>query len=100
MIDKAPKIKDRKTYKFSFEHEGKELNYEIQEPTFDQIKASLDQVKTSGQMDVIGAGKVIWELCCVAFDPEIEKSPKVLMSVCLNLATEYSLPLDIEIKKK
>jgi hypothetical protein len=100
MTDKAPRIKDRKTQKYSFDFKDKELNYEIQEPTFDQIKASLDQVKSSGSMDVIGAGKVIWELCCVALDTEIEKNSKVLMSICINLANEYALPVDLEIKKK
>ena len=99
-MDKAPRIKDRKTQKYSFDFEGKTLNYEIQEPTFDQITASLSQVKTDGKIDVIGAGKVIWELCCVATDPVIEENAKVLITVCIDLANVYALPIDLEIKKK
>ncbi len=100
MKDKMPRIDGRKTEKYSFDFEEKELKYEIQEPTFDQITSALSQVKTDGKIDVIGAGKVIWENCCVAFDAEIEKNPKILVSICINVADEYALPIDIEIKKK
>ena len=100
MIDKAPRIKDRKTQKYSFDLEGKELHYEIQEPNFDQIASALSQIKTTGQIDVIGAGKVIWEFCCFSLDPEIESNPKILISICVDIANEYALPFDLEIKKK
>ena len=96
----ATKIEGANTQKFTFDFDGKELSYEIQAPTFDQITAALSQVKPNGTMDVIGAGKVIWELCTVDFDKEIEKSPKILISICIELANEYALPIDIDIKKK
>lgn len=100
MIEKAPRIEGRETKKYSFEYEGKELNYEIQEPTFDQLASSLSQIRSDGRTDMIGAGKVIWELCCVAHDAQIAKVDRILISICLNLAAEYALPVDIEIKKK
>jgi hypothetical protein len=100
MKKKAESISGREVDKYSFTHEGKELNYEIQKPTFDQLTASLSQIKQDGKMDVIGAGKVIWELCCTAFDPEIESNARILVSVCIELANTYALPIDIEIKKK
>lgn len=100
MKDKAPRIQGRKTQKYSFKYKEKEFKYEIQEPEFDQITSSLSQIKTNGDIDVVGAGKVIWELCCVAFDSEIEDNPRILISVCINLANDYALPIDIEIKKK
>jgi hypothetical protein len=100
MKEKALKIEGRKIDKYSFKHGENELNYEIQEPTFDQITAALSQIKTDGRMDVIGAGKVIWELCCVAHDKEVEENPKILVSVCIDLANKYALPIDLEIKKK
>jgi hypothetical protein len=96
----APKIEGRKSQKFSFKHEDKELNYEVQEPTFDQIVAALGQVKPNGRMDVIGAGKVIWELCCISYDKEIEENPRILVSVCIQLYADYADTIDIEIKKK
>ena len=46
-----------------------------------------------------GGGKVIFELCCLEYDPEIEKNAKVLLSICLNLYDEYVLPAETEIKK-
>jgi hypothetical protein len=96
----ATKIEGRESTNYSFTHEGKELKYEIQEPTFDEIVASLSQIGNGDSAGLIGCGKVIWELCCISFDKEIEKKASVLISVCLKLATEYSLPTDIEIKKK
>ena len=46
-----------------------------------------------------GGGKVIWELSCLEFDPIIENTPRVLLSVCIDLYNEYVLPADTEIKK-
>jgi hypothetical protein len=100
MIDKAARIEGVKTQKYTFEYENKNYEYEIQEPNFDQLAAALGQVKTDGRTDMIGAGKVIWELCCVAHDKEIEATPRLLMSICIELANNYALPIDIEIKKK
>lgn len=96
----AVKIEGRKSYKFAFKHEGKELNYEIQEPNFDQIVAALSQTKANGQLDVIGAGKVIWELCCIKSDAEIEENSRLLVSICISLFDEFANTIDIDIKKK
>jgi hypothetical protein len=100
MIEKVQRREGAETQKYSFEHEGKDYNYEIQAPTFDQLSAALGQVKTDGRTDMIGSGKVIWELCCVAHDAEIEKNAQILVRVCIELAHEYALPIDLEIKKK
>lgn len=122
----AERIQGRETSKYSFEYDSDEindqilkldpkkdadkiselkgkikfLNYEIQHPTFDEIVASLSQIGVADSAGLIGCGKVIWELCCVSFDKEIERNPIVLVSVCLRLAREYSLPISIELKKK
>ena len=100
MKEKAHRIEGKKTQKFSFEYDGKEYSYEIQDPTFDQLSAALSQVKSTGRTDVIGAGKVIWELCCVAHDVEIENNARLLISVCISLFDNYVSPIDIEVKKK
>lgn len=94
------KIEGRKSDIYTFENDGKELKYEIQEPIFDEIVASLSQIGNGDSAGLIKCGKVIWELCCISFDKEIEKNPNILISICLKLATEYSLPVDIKIKKK
>jgi len=125
-MDKAVRIEERKSdiYTFEFgnddlkkeisllnlkkdaekiaELEGKfkTYKYEIQEPQFDQLVAALGELYDSkGRLSLATAGKVIWELCCVEFDPIIEENPKILLLVCQRLS-EYVLPLDIEIKKK
>lgn len=94
------KIEGRESANYSFDHEGKKLKYEIQQPTFDEIVASLSQIGSGDSAGLIGCGKVLWELCCISFDKEIEENANILISVCLKLATEYALPTDIDIKKK
>ncbi|GAF93644.1 unnamed protein product, partial [marine sediment metagenome] len=76
-----------------------EFKYKIQAPTFEQLSASLtESVGFSGKLNMSGGGKVIWEMCCVEFDEKIEKNPKVLLSVCIDIYNEYVLPADTEIK--
>jgi len=78
----------------------KYLSYEIQEPTFDQLVASLGELYDSkGRLSLATSGKVIWELCCISYDSLIEENPKLLLLICQRLS-EYVLPLDVEIKKK
>ncbi|MCK4908601.1 MAG: hypothetical protein KAS70_01760 [Planctomycetes bacterium] len=78
-----------------------EFKYKIQQPTFEQLSASLaESVGLSGKLNMAGGGKVIWEMCCLEFDEAIEKHPRVLLSVCIDLYNEYVLPADTEIKKK
>ena len=87
-------------HKFTVNHEGHDYNYVIQEPNFDQLSAALtESVGMSGKLNMSGGGKVIWELCCKEFDPEIEKNSRLLMAVCISLYNDFVLPADAEIKK-
>jgi hypothetical protein len=100
MKEKVPRIEDRKLHEFTFKYEGKDYGYKIQEPTFEQLVAANDVLyDNEGNLNLARAGKVIWELACVSFDPIIEENPKVLMTICTKLST-FVLPLDLEIKKK
>lgn len=100
MANKATKIKGRKLHEYTFEHESKKYKYVIQDPQFEQLVAAQGELYNSkGDLSLMTAGKVIWELCCVEFDQEIEENSKMLMTVCIRLS-EFVLPLDIEIKKK
>lgn len=99
-MNKAVKIEGRKIHKFSFKYEKKEYGYEIQEPQFEQLVAANDVLyDDKGNLNLMKAGKVIWELCCVSYDPIIDKYPKILMTICNGLSS-FALPLDLEIKKK
>jgi hypothetical protein len=100
MKEKVKRIEGAKVSLFEFDYEKKVYTYEIQAPTFDQLVAALGQVKTNGQIDIVGAGKVVWELCCTRHDVEIEADAKILVAVCIVLAREFVLPIDIDIKKK
>lgn len=85
---------------YTVTHEEKDYKYKIQEPTFEQLSAALSQSVGFGtRLDMAGAGKTIWELCCVEFDPYIEKNARLLVAVCLELFNEYVAPVEAEIKK-
>ena len=80
--------------------EGKDYKYKIQQPTFEQLSAALSvSIGFGAKLDMAGAGKSIWELCCVEFDEEIEKNARLLVAVCVELFNEYVSPIDAEIKK-
>lgn len=53
----------------------------------------------SGNLDMAGAGKVIFDVCRIECDKEIEKTPKYMLSLCLKIAEEYISTVDVEIKK-
>ncbi len=85
-------------YTVSFD--GKDYKYKIQEPTFEQLSAALSQsIGFGSKLDMAGAGKSIWELCCVEFDPFIEENARLLIAVCLELFNQYVTPIEAEIKK-
>ena len=85
---------------FTVSFDGKDYKYKIQHPTFEQLSAGLSQSIGFGvKLDMAGAGKSIWELCCVEFDEEIEDNARLLIAVCVELFNEYVAPIDAEIKK-
>ncbi len=86
---------------YEIESNGKAYKYKIQEPTFEQLSAALtESIGMSGKLNMTGGGKAIFELCCTEFDKEIEKQPRILMAICLDLYDRYVLPAEGEIKKK
>jgi len=125
MKEKVPRIEGRKLDKYYFEYGNDDLkkqinlldpvkdlkkieelrasfktySYHIQEPTIDQLFAANGELYDSRRLRLELAGKVIWELCCVSYDPIIDTNPKILLDICTMLS-EYVLPLDLDIKKK
>jgi len=92
--------KGAKIDEYTAKYEGKQYKYTIQEPTFEQLSAALtESMSYSGKLNMTGGGKVIFELCCIEYDPQIEKIGKLLLSICLNLYDEYVLPAETDIKK-
>jgi hypothetical protein len=78
----------------------KECKCVIQEPSFDTIAIAMTELMgMSGKLNLVGAGKVIFEACCIDYDAEIEKNTKILVKLCLELASDYVTPADEEIKK-
>lgn len=73
---------------------------EIREPNFEQISFGLTALTTpSGKLAMTAGGRVIFDVCKVKCDPEIEASGVMMSSLCIRIAEEYLLPVEVEIKK-
>lgn len=72
----------------------------ISDPDFKQISFGLSALASgSGNVDLAGGGKAIYDVCMIECDKEIKDNGKMLMSVCLKIAEECLLPYEVEIKK-
>lgn len=72
----------------------------LREPQFKELSFGLSCMTTmSGNLDMAGAGKSLFDTCKVECDKAIEDNPKFLLSLCLKIAEEYITPVDVEVKK-
>jgi len=90
MAKKSPK-------KITFTVDGKDCV--IVEPDFKQISFGLSALSSGSGVDLAGGGKAIYDVCMVECDKEIKENGKLMMSVCLKIAEECLLPVEVEIKK-
>ena len=89
-----------KKHSYTVTIEGIDYNVVIQEPEFKQLALAMGKLITqSGGLDLVGAGNIIYELCCVECPVEVSSSAKVLVSLCLTLASDFVTPADTVIKK-
>lgn len=88
--------KELKTTTFTVE--GKKCT--LREPDFKELSFGLSAMTTiSGNLDMAGAGKAIFDTCVLECDKEIRDTAKYMLSICLKIASEYITPVDVEIKK-
>lgn len=91
---------------FIFEYKGeegedKEIKLVIQEPDFDQTCEAYKYIyDENSKIDMITPGKLIFDLCALEYSDELIKNNRLLMTICSNLTTKYTLPVTAEIKKK
>lgn len=72
----------------------------LREPDFTQLSLGLSALTTiSGNIDMAGAGKAIYDVCVVECDKEIKETPKNMLSLCLKIAEKYLETVEVEIKK-
>ena len=90
MAKKPPK-------KVTFVVEGKKCV--IVEPDFKQLSFGLSALNDASIGDLALAGKAVFDVCMVECDKEIKDNAKLLMSICVDIATKYLLPVQVEIKK-
>jgi hypothetical protein len=103
MAQKTIKNPKRETVKFSVDlKNGKVAQYELHVPNFsEKHQAFIEMTTSSGKIDMIGAGKVIWNLCCVQYDEILDNSEyeDALMAIMLSLTNEFVSNFSYEIKK-
>ena len=78
-------------------------DYELKmnEPEKKQIWFAFKALTSkAGEVDMLAAGEAIFNTCVIEYDMEIMDKTSIFMSVCLNLASEYVVAEDVEIKKK
>lgn len=81
--------------------DNKEIKLIIQEPDFDQTCEAYKYIyDENGKIDMITPGKLIFDLCVLEFSDDLLNNHRLMMSVCSNLTTTYTLPIQSEIKKK
>ena len=78
----------------------------IQEPDFEKLSTAMQvlmdlNLSGTNRLNLIGAGKIIFETCTVEYDEIIETPAMVkrLISFCMTLATDFVMPEITEIKK-
>lgn len=104
-MEKKKEIKQENTDTFfviGINSEGKEHKYKcvLKKPNFKQLSLGLSTMATiTGNLDMAGSGKAIFDVCKIECDAEIEKIPKYMLSLCLKIAGEYLDTVEVEIKK-
>jgi len=89
------------TKTFAIRFKEKELKVTIREPKFEEISFAYSALITnSGRLDLVSAGKCIFDTCKVECDEEIIKNPRILIKLCLQLTDEYVMPFEEDFKKK
>lgn len=71
----------------------------LTEPDFKQLSFGLSALSSGGELDMAGGGKAIYDVCMIECDKAIKENGKLLMSICIKIAEEYLLPLEVSIKK-
>lgn len=101
MTKKNTQRQGAKITEFAVKSEGKELIFRVQDPTFEQLAYATSKfTKVTGEIDLAGAGKAIWDTCVTEFDKEIEDKPILLIGACLKITEEYVQGIDVEVEKK
>ncbi len=92
-----PKPK-RELKKVTFTIKGKKCI--LREPDFEELSFGLSALTTvEGGVNMVGAGKAIYDVCVLECDKEIKETAKYMVSLCLKIAEEYLQTVQVEIKK-
>ena len=87
------------TYKDS-NNEAKEVSIIINQPKWEHTVEAFKALSDSeDRLDMITPGKLIFDLCVCEYSDEIDGNNQLLMSICSQLTSKYTIPVNAEIKK-
>lgn len=77
-----------------------ECTVRINHPTWDvTVECFKNLYDAEGRLDLLTAGKLLFDLTCVEYGEQLEGNVQLMMTVASTLATKYLLPVDAELKK-
>jgi len=92
--------KPKNTTTFIVKSGKKKLECVIKEPDFQAISFGLTALTSpSGNLAMADGGKAIFDTCKVSCDKEIEQSGRMTASICIKIAEEFLIPVEVDIKK-
>ena len=101
-IAKRKDLKEEDIKTFELKKDGKALySCKLQEPDFEALALAMSEMTTlTGKMNLANAGRILFNMCCIEFDEDLEGDHKAMLSLCLNIAQNYLADADYEIEKK
>ena len=90
----------KNTTTFTVKDGKKKLSCVIKEPDFEAVAFGLASCALpSGESSMAKGGKAIFDTCQVSCDPAIEADGAIMAWLCIRIAEEFLMPVEIEIKK-
>ena len=78
----------------------KECLVRINRPGWDvTVECFKNLYDAEGRLDLLTAGKLLFDLTCVEYGEVLEGNVQLMMTVASTLATKYLLPVDAQLKK-
>lgn len=77
-----------------------ECTVRINHPGWDvTVECFKNLYDAEGRLDLLTAGKLLFDLTCVEYGEQLEGNVQLMMTVVTALATKYLLPVDAQLKK-
>jgi len=88
-------------FNYTIEDEKKEIQVILNQPNWDvTVEAFKYLYDTNDKLDLITPGKLIFDMCAIEYSDELNTNIQLLMSICSQLSTKFTLPINAQIADK